>query len=151
MLILASGLVTFSKANRPLLIKIKAKIKLSKYCDVTIGCIFCRRLKPKKRKKSKKNSRKIFDSLFPRTLQRYSDGFASWIKKKKTKKKQIGTRSTYNPSGGNMKSVLKGTGSLLVKVGNVPVALLGSFNVSRKFSLMACWPVIKWCFVIRVL
>ena len=60
------------------------------------------------------------------------------LKKKKQKKKQIGTRSTYNPSGGNMKSVLKGTGSLLVKVGNVPVALLGSFNVSRKFSLMAC-------------
>ena len=44
LLIPASGFVTFSKANRPLLIKIKAKIKLSKYCDVTIGCIFCRRL-----------------------------------------------------------------------------------------------------------
>ena len=56
------------------------------------------------------------------------------------KQQQVGTKrsTTYNPSGGNMKSVLKGTGSLLVKVGNVPVALLGSFNVSRIFSLIAC-------------
>ena len=49
--------------------------------------------------------------------------------------------STYNPSVGSINSVLKGTGSALVNVGRVPVALLGSFMVSRILSPIWCSPL----------